>query len=212
MAYDTQTYGQSPFGSPTKTTTSEPTPVAAALSDQSDALSDQMEDGPIEDLAGDKSAADTPELPDGYAPVLKLKPPPVTFHLPRGRLTGLPLVGEAAIWLLSWGTVGFFRSYLPTQLLSVFDRLFTPWGMAVITLASALLIAQLLHRYQTKIGGLRRLATTAIAYGDANHRADAQSEIFNLLTQAEASTERASRWLVSWLTGLGCLFIIGAFY
>lgn len=63
-----------------------------------------------------------------------------------------------------------------------------------------------------KISALRRLATTAIEYGDASHRADAQNEIFNLLTQAEESTERASRWFVSWLTGLGCLFIIGAFY
>lgn len=145
MAYDTQTYGKSPFGSPSNTTASEPTPDAVALSDQSDALSDQqIDDDSTEARTGDeladKPAADTPELPQHYAPVLKLKPPPIAFHLPRGRLTGLPIVGEAAVWLLSWGTVGFFRGYLSARLLSAFDRLFTPWGMAIVTLVSALLI------------------------------------------------------------------------
>jgi predicted NBD/HSP70 family sugar kinase len=56
------------------------------------------------------------------------------------------------------------------------------------------------------------LATTAIEYGETNHRADTQTHIDELLNAAAEKTEQASRWLVSWLTALGCLFIIGAFY
>ena len=111
-----------------------------------------------------------------------------------------------------WGTVGFFRAHVPAAVLLVFDNLFHPWGTAGVTLLSALLIAQLLRRLQLKIGNLRRVATAAIEYGELDHRADAQKHIYELLSTAEHKTDMASRWLVSWLTALGCLFIIGAFY
>ena len=66
----------------------------------------------------------------------------------------------------------------------LFDRLFNPYGMACTTLLSAILIGQLLRRYQLKISHLRQLATTAIEYGELHHRADTQTQIDELLSAA----------------------------
>ena len=134
------------------------------------------------------------------------------FYLPKGRLTGQNVIGEGLIWLLVWGTVGFFRNHIPTSVLSLIDRLFTPWGMAGGTCLGALFIGQLLRRYEIKIGKLKALATTAIEYGEAHHQADVQTNIYELLTEAEERTHKASAWLTSWLTALVSLFIIGSFY
>ena len=161
----------------------------------------------------ERAEADTPALPASYAPDAKasdsVKSP---FAILKGRITGLNMIGEASGWLMVWGTVGFFRAHVPAAVLLVFDNLFHPWGTAGVTLLSALLMAQLLRRLQLKIGNLRRVATAAIEYGELDHRADAQKHIYELLSTAEHKADMASRWLVSWLTALGCLFIIGAFY
>lgn len=209
MAYDQKTYGKTPFvesgHSPPPVPTQEKTEVASA-----EALSDQIGDQPDDEQA---TADEPPALPDGDASTTNRRQPADSiFHIPIGRISGLNLVGEALGWLMAWGTVGFFRAYLPAAVVTFFDRLFTPWGMASGTLLSALLIGQLLERYRGKIGKLRRRATVAIEYGESHHRADAQTTIDRLLSEAEAKTEKVSRWLVSWLTALGCLFIIGAFY
>ncbi|MEM9088663.1 MAG: hypothetical protein AAGC93_07955 [Cyanobacteria bacterium P01_F01_bin.53] len=124
MTYDSKTYGTSPFGNSPSLSAPSPEP-----------LSDQGEPAdPAEETA-------LPDMPTGTAPPLKAKKKRLPrFYLPHGRLTGLNLVGEAAGWLLAWGTVGFFRSYIPAPVLTLFDQVFTPWGMATITLVSALLI------------------------------------------------------------------------
>ena len=212
MAYDSNTYGTSPFG---QTAKRPPKPKRSPLSantdlDPAEALSDQGSELRSPDAV---SADDIPALPAGYAPVLKSRSRSLSrVYIPKGRISGLNLLGESLGWLMAWGTVGFFRAYVPPPIVTLFDHLFSPWGMAALTLTSALLIGQLLKRYQLKLEALRLMATTALEYGSANHQADTQNEIFDGLTQAEAQTEALSRWLVSWLTALGCLFIIGAFY
>ncbi|MEO1396099.1 MAG: hypothetical protein AAFV90_24640 [Cyanobacteria bacterium J06634_5] len=196
MTYDSKTYGNSPFGNSGTPSTSTPEP-----------LSDQGEP------ANPAAEAALPELPADIAPALKVKQRGLPrFYLPHGRLTGLNLIGEAAGWLMAWGTVGFFRSYIPAPVLTIFDQGFTPWGMAAVTLVSVFLIGQVLERYHRKMATLRQLATTAIEYGKPHHQADVQAEVDDLLRQAEAHTDAINRWLVSWLTALGCLFIIGSFY
>ena len=179
--------------------------------DPAEALSDQGSELRSPDAV---STDDTlPALPAGYAPVLKSRSRPLSrVYIPKGRISGLNLLGESLGWLMAWGTVGFFRAYVPPPIVTLFDHLFSPWGMTALTLTSALLIGQMLKRYQLKLEALRLMATTALEYGSANHQADTQNEIFDSLTQAEAQTEALSRWLVSWLTALGCLFVIGAFY
>ncbi|MEN8445208.1 MAG: hypothetical protein ABG776_09395, partial [Cyanobacteria bacterium J06555_13] len=153
-----------------------------------------------------------PALPAHQSPALTSKGKGrAVYSIPKGQ-TGLNLIGETLGWLMAWGTVGFFRAYVPAPVLMMCDRFFSPWGMAGMTLTAALCIGQLLTRYQLKISTVRTLATTAIEYGEANHRADAQEKIFTLLTQAEDHSQAASRWIVSGLTALGCLFVIGAFY
>lgn len=233
MAYDSKKYGASPFGSGSKATSKavqrdrpvqdrpnqaqDTKPPAAqtsrpAVVDHSEALSDQVSDH-MGQSGESPTAEGSPELPAEYD--AKLKPPKRTvpfFYIPKGRVAGLTMLGEATGWLMAWGTVGFFRAYIPAPIVTVFDQLFTPWGMAGTTLLSALLIGQLLQRYLMKVTSLRLLATTAIEYGELHHRADTQKHIYDLLAQVEADTESASRWLVTWLTALGCLFIIGAFY
>ena len=232
MAYDRKTYGNSPFGN-SVTTPHRKTPVSRrrgssrTLSD-AEALSDQMGDPidePMDEQTGnhlsDQTDADTegtetngtaPALPTGYG-AAAVRPTGVSFfYLPKGRVTGLNLLGEALGWLMAWGTVGFFRAYVPATVLMVFDGLFNPYGMAAITFISAISLSHLLRRYQLKIVALRQLATTAIEYGETHHRADAQNQIDELLSTAAEKSENASRWLVSWLTALGALFIIGAFY
>jgi hypothetical protein len=219
MAYDHKTYGASPFG--TSVTTTHRTSSGTTSSqgrDAAEALSDHMEDHSGDQPAAEHPTADNPErdvpaLPADYAAAIKPRNSAVSFfYIPRGRVTGLNLLGEALGWLMAWGTVGFFRAYVPPPVLMLFDRLFNPYGMACMTLLSALFIGQMLRRYQLNISALRSLATTAIEYGETNHRADTQTHIDELLSAAAAQTEQASRWLVSWLTALGCLFIIGAFY
>lgn len=217
MAYDSKTYGRSPFGNSAttakKSSRKTPRPRQTKVAEP-EALSDQISDQAVEPATETEGAeADTPALPASYAPEAKssdsVKSP---FAIPKGRITGLNMLGEASGWLMAWGTVGFFRAYVPTAVLLVFDKLFHPWGMASITFISALLTAQLLRRLQHKLSHLRKVATAAIEYGELNHRADAQKHIYELLSTAEHKTDMASRWLTSWLTALGCLFIIGAFY
>ena len=235
MAYDRKNYGNSPFGN-SVATPHRRTPMSRrrgsprAISD-AEALSDQMGDpmseqtgDPMDEQTGDQRSdqtdADTegtetngtaPAPPAGYGAAVR--PTGVSFfYLPKGRVTGLNLLGEALGWLMAWGTVGFFRAYVPPTVLMVFDGLFNPYGMAAITFISAISLSHLLRRYQLKIVALRQLATTAIEYGETHHRADAQNQIDELLSTAAEKSENASRWLVSWLTALGALFIIGAFY
>ena len=212
MAYDSNTYGASPFGQTAKHP-SKPkrSPLSANTDlDPAEALSDQGSDLLSPDAV---SADDIPALPAGYAPVLKSRSRSLSrVYIPKGRISGLNLLGESLGWLMAWGTVGFFRAYVPPPIVTLFDHLFSPWGMTALTLTSALLVGQMLKRYQLKLEALRLMATTALEYGSANHQADTQNEIFDSLTQAEAQTEALSRWLVSWLTALGCLFVIGAFY
>ncbi|MEL6351588.1 MAG: hypothetical protein AAFR58_07480 [Cyanobacteria bacterium J06627_28] len=154
-----------------------------------------------------------PLLPNSYSPTLKPKGSKLSvLDLPKGKVTGQNAIGECLIWLLVWGTVGFFRAYIPASVLLAFDRLFSPWGMAVGTGLSALVIGQMLRSYGMKLGKLKSLATTAIEYGEAHHQADVQNNIYELLTEAEERTHNASAWLTSWLTALVSLFIIGAFY
>jgi hypothetical protein len=216
MAYDKTTYGNSPFGQPTQTAqktvpvSTRPVKKRGATGEATAApepLSDQMGESDAS-----QSATESPELPTAYTREKPRQHTVSLFYVPKGRVAGLTMLGEALGWLMAWGTVGFFRAYIPAPVTLVFDRCFTPWGMATTTLISALLLGQLLKRAQQKIASLRSLATTAIEYGELHHRADAQVQIDELLTQVEAQTENASRWVVSWLTALGCLFIIGAFY
>lgn len=223
MTYDTKTYGQSPFGN----TTAPPKENSAseALSDQLAgrqqrpvrktqlaARSHKTSDSETDAAATASSPAQPPALPADYSPVLKPKPSSLpTFYLPKGR-TGLPILGEMTGWLMAWGTVGFFRSYVPEPVITFFDGFFSPWGMAGVTLFSALLIGRRFRHYSLKLAAVRKLATTAIEYGEAHHQADVQASIYDLLTQAEADTQRLSAQTVSWLTALGALFIIGAFY
>jgi hypothetical protein len=213
MAYDNKTYGASPFGKSVEQPT-QVTPVSGrsrvrGAQATPEALSDQIGEHATEE----HSEESVPALPSEYASTAKSGRAAVSvFYIPRGRLTGLNMIGEGLGWLMAWGTVGFFRAYVPTPVLMLFDRVFNPWGMASITLVSALLIGQLLRRYQLKIISLRTLATTAIEYGEIHQRAEAQNHIDTLLSQAAGHTETASRWMVSGLTALGCLFIIGAFY
>ena len=214
MAYDNKTYGTSPFGKAIATAprTAPPQSHRDSKADNTDteALSDQLSES---QTAAESAQDEGPVLPADYTPAIKPRSAATAlFHIPKGRVTGLNLLGEALGWLMAWGTVGFFRAYVPALVLTIFDRLFTPWGMAGITFASALLIGQMLKRYQLKINALRQMATTAIEYGETYHRADTQAHIDELLSAAEEKTEQASRWLVSWLTALGALFIIGAFY
>ena len=204
MAYDKKTYGASPFGNPVatshRTSSAKPRADTAALSDHLDEQTDTPD-------------GNAPALPADYAPASQPRSAALScFYIPKGRVTGLNLLGEALGWLMAWGTVGFFRAYIPPPVLLLFDRLFNPYGMACITLASALCLGQFLRRYQLKMIALGQLATTAIEYGETHHRADAQTQVDELLSAAAAQTEQASRWLVSWLTALGALFIIGAFY
>jgi hypothetical protein len=212
MAYDNKTYGNSPFVQSAATKT-KAVPSSTRRSDRQttpapEALSDQMS----ESQTAGSADADPPALPTDYVPVAKPSRTVSLFYVPKGRVTGLNLICEALGWLMAWGTVGFFRAYVPTPVLTVFDRLFNPYGMAGITLLSALFIGQLLRRYQLKIASLRTFATTAIEYGETHHRADTQTQVDELLSAAATQTENASRWLVSWLTALGCLFVVGAFY
>jgi hypothetical protein len=210
MAYDNKTYGTSPFGNSVATTHRT---TSSKGRDATEALSDHMGDHSGDQPATDNPDGDAPALPADYTSALKPRHPAVSFfYIPKGRVTGLNLLGEALGWLMAWGTVGFFRAYVPPPVLMLFDRVFNPYGMACMTLLSALFIGQLLRRYQLNINALRTLATTAIEYGETNHRADTQTHIDELLNAAAEKTEQASRWLVSWLTALGCLFIIGAFY
>jgi hypothetical protein len=210
MAYDSKTYGASPFGQSAQKR--KPSPPANGAS-APEALSDQIGESPVEGGAEEPSEEGVPTLPSEYASTPKSRRTVVSFfYIPKGRVTGLNMIGEGMGWLMAWGTVGFFRAYVPAPILTVFDSLFNPWGMAGITFVSALLIGQLLRHYQLKIISLRTLATTAIEYGETHQRAEAQNSIDALLSQAAERTETASRWVVSWLTALGCLFIIGAFY
>jgi len=240
MAYDRKTYGNSPFGN-SVATPHRRTPVsrrrgssrtlsdAEALSDQmgdpmgeqmdeqtadqtGDQTGDQLSDQTDADTEGTENNGTAPALPTGYG-AAAVRPTGVSFfYLPKGRVTGLNLLGEALGWLMAWGTVGFFRAYVPAAVLMVFDGLFNPYGMAAITFMSAIALSHLLRRYQLKIMALRQLATTAIEYGETHHRADTQNQIDELLSAAAEKSENASQWLVSWLTALGALFIIGAFY
>lgn len=227
MAYDAKKYGASPFGpskvarrdvpvkARSKQARTAKTPIAPAPTtvDESEALSDQMGDQVEQEDSDSPAVNGPPELPGDYD--AKRKTPKRTiplFYLPKGRIAGLNMLGEATGWLMAWGTVGFFRAYVPEPVITVFDQFFTPWGMAITTLMSALLVGQLLQRYLVKVTSLRSLATTALEYGELHHWADIQKNVYDLLVQVEAKTESTSRWLVTWLTALGCLFIIGAFY
>lgn len=190
------------------------TPHHEALSDLGDlGETPATTTDPIHSAADSAATDSSPALPTGYAPVLKSKKRRLSLlYLPKGRMGGLNLLGEAVGWLMAWGTVGFFRAYIPPPILFLFDQLFTPWGMAGGTLFSALLLGQAFRRYQLSIESVRTMATTAIEYGEVHHRADAQSDIHTQLSEAAAQSERLGQWLVTWLTAMGCLFIIGAFY
>ena len=205
MAYDNKTFGQSPFGNTTATTTQ--TSSAKATAENTEALSDHISEPEIE------APETTPALPADYKPSSKLSRSKVSyFYIPKGRIANLTMLGEALIWLMAWGTVGFFRAHIPAPVVAFFDGLFAPWGMAGLTLVSGLLIGRIFRDYRLKIGLLRESALLAIEYGSVEHRADAQLKIDQLLLEAAESTKRVGRWLVTWLTALGCLFIIGAFY
>lgn len=211
MTYDTETYGTSPFGqSATTKTAAGNRPPPRDRRDRPEALSDQLaeETEPLE-ASSDET---TPTLPADYATRPKAPRSKAFFYIPKGRIANLTLIGEALGWLMAWGTVGFFRAHIPAPVVAFFDRLFSPWGMAAVTLASGLLIGRIFRDYHVQLGRLRNAAVLAIEYGEVEHRADAQQEIDQLLREAEVKTERVGRWLVTWLTALGCLFIIGAFY
>ena len=228
MKYDHKTYGASPFGNSAATASRKVAPPKTKRRDNSraptEALGDQLgepatdqtaeqQDNPPAEEQHSQAGAKVPALPSDYAPVGATSKTKLSFfYIPKGRVLGLNLVGEAVGWMLVWGTVGFFRASIPLPVLAFFDLVFHPWATAVISVASAFLLGRLLRRYQIQIYDLRNLATTAIEYGELNHRADVQSSIDQQLTQAAGHTRTASRWLVSWLTALACLFIIGAFY
>ena len=218
MAYDTKTYGTSPFGQSvtTKTTAgvgrassqeNRPIPKTTTL----EALSDQLAEDETNQLE-DPPSESAPTLPADYAIHKKEPRRKTVFYIPKGRIANLTLLGEALGWLMAWGTVGFFRAHLPAPFVAFFDRLFSPWGMTALTLASGLFIGRIFRDYRVQVGRLRNAAVLAIEYGEVEHRADAQQKIDQLLREAEVKTERVGRWLVTWLTALGCLFIIGAFY
>ena len=205
MAYDNKTYGQSPFGNTTATTTH--TTSSKAPAQRTEALSDHISE------PEETSTPIAPALPADYKSSSQPSRSKVSFfYIPKGRIANLTMLGEALIWLMAWGTVGFFRAHVPAPVIAFFDGLFAPWGMAGLTLVSGLLIGRLFRDYRLKIGLLRESAVLAIEYGEVEHRADAQLKIDRLLTEAAESTKRIGRWLVTWLTALGCLFIIGAFY
>ena len=209
MAYDRKTYGKSPFGN-SAATTDRAAAKTEALSDQ---VGDQLEAQESNQRDEALTEGDAPALPADYAAAIKPSGKTVSFfYIPEGRITGLNMLGETLGWLMAWGTVGFFRAYVPAPVLLLFDKLFNPWGMASITFISALITAHLLRRLQHKLSSLRRVTTTALEYGNLNHHADAQKHVYELMSTAEEKTDIASRWLVSWLTALACLFIIGSFY
>ena len=206
MAYDNKTFGQSPFGDTTATTTQ--TAASKADAQSTEALSDHISEPDTE--AFEPIA---PALPADYKPSSKPSRRKTSFfYIPKGRIANLTMLGEAMIWLMAWGTVGFFRAHVPAPVVAFFDGLFSPWGMAGLTLVSGLLMGRILRDYRLQIGALRESAVLAIEYGEVEHRAEAQLKIDRLLTEATESTKRIGRWLVTWLTALGCLFIIGAFY
>ena len=220
MAYDNKTYGTSPFGSAATTTALQSGERKGTRSPAAeDALSDHLPSSQRpgaqveENSSNEDHNSQPPALPANAVPSNQKRRAKVSyFHLPKGRIANLTMLGEALGWLLTWGTVGFFRAQVPAAVVRFFDALFTPWGMAAITLASGLFIGRLFRDYRLKLGRLRDAAVLAIEYGNVEHRADAQADVDRLLLDAEISTERVGQWLVTWLTALGCLFIIGAFY
>ena len=229
MAYDSNAFGTSPFGNQTVTTARGAPSKAAgnpeALSDHvgelagdpaskpaSEQLSTQTEN-PQKIESDGQPLEPAPALPTNYR--LLEKPPDrkaTFFYIPKGRIANLTMLGEALIWLMAWGTVGFFRAHIPAPVVALFDKLFSPWGMAGLTLASALLLGRLFRQYRLKLARIRELSVLAIGYGETENQADVQVKIDRLLAEAEERTKKAGRWLVTWLTALGCLFIIGAFY
>ena len=228
MAYDSKTFGDSPFGQPIAAARSPSSKAAdnpEALSDHvgelareparkpgSEQPSARAEDPPKTEPNG-QPLEPAPALPTSYR--LLAKPSDrkaALFYIPKGRIANLTMLGEALIWLMAWGTVGFFRAHVPAPVVAFFDALFSPWGMAGLTLAIALLLGRLFRHYRLKLARIRELAVLAIGYGEAENQAEAQVKIDRLLAEAEERTKRAGRWLVTWLTALGCLFIIGAFY
>ena len=218
MAYDNNTYGTSPFGSATTALQSGERKGTRSPSEE-EALSDHISGNPASgaqtegNSSKENSDSQPPALPDSHAPSNQKHRANVSyFHLPKGRIANLTMLGEAVGWLMAWGTVGFFRAQVPAAVVRFFDVLFTPWGMAAITLASGLFIGRLFGDYRVKLSRLRDAAVLAIEYGEVEHRADAQADVDRLLLDAEVKTERVGQWLVTWLTALGCLFIIGAFY
>ena len=213
MAYDSKTFGTSPFGNRTATTSRSAASKGATRTPE--ALSDHMsEPGSEPDAAAERTDEQqtAPALPTNYRLLSKSSSKAALFYIPKGRIANLTMLGEALVWLMAWGTVGFFRAHVPVPVVSFFDTLFSPWGMAGLTLVSGLLIGRLFRRYRIQIGKIRELAVLAVEYGEVKDRADAQVKLDRLLAEAEERTKAAGRWLVTWLTALGCLFIIGAFY
>ena len=158
MAYDSNTYGASPFSQTAKRPPKlKDSPLSTNTDlDPAEALSDQGSELRSPDAV---SADDIPALPAGYAPVLKSRSRSLSrLYIPKGRISGLNLLGESLGWLMAWGTVGFFRAYVPPPIVTLFDHLFSPWGMTALTLTSALLIGQLLKRYQLKLEALRLIS------------------------------------------------------
>ena len=104
-----------------------------------------------------KLTARAPAPPAGYGAAVR--PTGVSFfYLPKGRVTGLNLLGEALGWLMAWGTVGFFRAYVPAAVLMIFDGLFNPYGMAAITFISAILIESSAQALPAQDCGLRTVS------------------------------------------------------
>ena len=205
MAYDNKTYGQSPFGNTTATTTH--TTSSKDPAQRTEALSDHISE------PEETSTPIAPALPADYKSSSQPSRSKVSFfYIPKGRIANLTMLGEALIWLMAWGTVGFFERARPRASYRFFRRPVCALGNGRSHSSQRAANRQTLRDYRLKIGLLRDSAVLAIEYGEVEHRADAQLKIDRLLTEAAESTKRIGRWLVTWLTALGCLFIIGAFY
>ena len=120
MAYDNKTYGASPFVHPAattaRTTVSNSRRETQAATSDTEALSDQLGD----QLEVDSPDGTAPALPTDYAAIKPRSAALSWFYIPKGRVTGLNLLGEALGWLMAWGTVGFFRAYVPVACADAF--------------------------------------------------------------------------------------------
>ena len=109
MAYDSKTFGTSPFGNRTATTSRSAASKGATRTPE--ALSDHMsEPGSEPDAAAERTDEQqtAPALPTNYQLLSKSSSKATLFYIPKGRIANLTMLGEALVWLMAWGDGGLF--------------------------------------------------------------------------------------------------------